>query len=341
MLRLRRLKERFLLPVSRSRSEGGARGRPGRAERAGPRRGDRRAQRPARDRVSPEGASVIRPRALRPGDLVGVCAPCGSRRPRAARAGRGRRSKGWASAFASPRAPWDGSSSPSGPAGAGARRARRPLRRSDEVAAIVCARGGAGAGGAAASARPRPPAAPSQALRGLQRRHLPAPLPRPARPRERPRPDGRRASSPRAPTTSRASATPSPARARPARASPDDLVALRAGEGEGVLRGGCLSILAAAAGTPWALRARPRRHAALPRGRGRAAVPHRPHAAAASPVGRLRRACAASCSATCRGCAPTLDEDYTLEDVILEALDGLDVPIALGPLERPHQRTPP
>src|SRR5260370_20558011 len=33
----------------------------------------------------------------------------------------------------------------------------------------------------------------------------------------------------------------------------DDLAPLRGGEGEGVLRGGCLSILAAAAGTPWAL----------------------------------------------------------------------------------------
>src|SRR5260370_32926211 len=32
----------------------------------------------------------------------------------------------------------------------------------------------------------------------------------------------------------------------------DDLAPLRGGEGEGVLRGGCLSILAAAAGAPWA-----------------------------------------------------------------------------------------
>ena len=31
-----------------------------------------------------------------------------------------------------------------------------------------------------------------------------------------------------------------------------------------------------------------------------------------------------------RGCAPKLDEGYTLEAVILEALEGLDLPVALG-----------
>ena len=31
-----------------------------------------------------------------------------------------------------------------------------------------------------------------------------------------------------------------------------------------------------------------------------------------------------------KGCSPALDADYTLEDVILGALGGLDVPIALG-----------
>jgi muramoyltetrapeptide carboxypeptidase len=31
-----------------------------------------------------------------------------------------------------------------------------------------------------------------------------------------------------------------------------------------------------------------------------------------------------------KGCAPGFDEDYALEDVLLEALAGLDVPIALG-----------
>jgi muramoyltetrapeptide carboxypeptidase len=40
-----------------------------------------------------------------------------------------------------------------------------------------------------------------------------------------------------------------------------------------------------------------------------------------------------------RGCAPKLDEGYTLEAVILEALDGLEVPIALG-LSSGHTANP-
>jgi muramoyltetrapeptide carboxypeptidase len=37
-----------------------------------------------------------------------------------------------------------------------------------------------------------------------------------------------------------------------------------------------------------------------------------------------------------KGCSPALDADYSLEDVILEALAGLEVPDRPGPLERPH-----
>jgi muramoyltetrapeptide carboxypeptidase len=40
-----------------------------------------------------------------------------------------------------------------------------------------------------------------------------------------------------------------------------------------------------------------------------------------------------------KGCSPGLDADYSLEDVILEALAGLDVPIALG-LSSGHTRHP-
>jgi len=40
-----------------------------------------------------------------------------------------------------------------------------------------------------------------------------------------------------------------------------------------------------------------------------------------------------------KGCAPALDADYALEDVILEALAGVDVPIALG-LSSGHTRHP-
>jgi muramoyltetrapeptide carboxypeptidase len=31
-----------------------------------------------------------------------------------------------------------------------------------------------------------------------------------------------------------------------------------------------------------------------------------------------------------KGCAPGFHEDYALEDVLLETLEGLDVPVALG-----------
>ena len=31
-----------------------------------------------------------------------------------------------------------------------------------------------------------------------------------------------------------------------------------------------------------------------------------------------------------KGCSPRLEADYTLEDVVREALEGLDVPLALG-----------
>jgi muramoyltetrapeptide carboxypeptidase len=31
-----------------------------------------------------------------------------------------------------------------------------------------------------------------------------------------------------------------------------------------------------------------------------------------------------------KGCAPGIDDDYALEDVLLEALAGLDVPVAIG-----------
>jgi muramoyltetrapeptide carboxypeptidase len=40
-----------------------------------------------------------------------------------------------------------------------------------------------------------------------------------------------------------------------------------------------------------------------------------------------------------KGCAPGLEADYTLEDVVLEALDGLDVPVALG-LSSGHTSSP-
>jgi muramoyltetrapeptide carboxypeptidase len=40
-----------------------------------------------------------------------------------------------------------------------------------------------------------------------------------------------------------------------------------------------------------------------------------------------------------KGCSPRLDADYTLEDVIAEALEGIDVPVALG-LSSGHTTSP-
>jgi muramoyltetrapeptide carboxypeptidase len=109
----------------------------------------------------------------------------------------------------------------------------------------------------------------------------------------------------------------------------DDLVPLRDGVCEGRLRGGCLSILAAAAGTPWALRTdgedtllfledvdeppyRVDRHLLQLRASG-ALVGVR-----GIVLGDMK------------GCTPPLSAAFTLEDVVLGALEGLDIPVALG-----------
>jgi muramoyltetrapeptide carboxypeptidase len=110
---------------------------------------------------------------------------------------------------------------------------------------------------------------------------------------------------------------------------PDDLVPLAEGRGEGVLRGGCLSLLAAAAGTPWA-----------PVRTGEPTilfvedVDEKPYR-----LDRMLRQLRAAGAldgvrgvvfGDMKGCAPGFHEDYALEEVLLEALSGLDVPVALG-----------
>ncbi|HSD67855.1 MAG TPA: LD-carboxypeptidase [Vicinamibacteria bacterium] len=114
----------------------------------------------------------------------------------------------------------------------------------------------------------------------------------------------------------------------PYETGPDDLMALAEGTAEGVLRGGCLSLLAAAAGTPWA-----------PRGRDETIlfledVDEKPYR-----IDRMLRQLRASGAlegvngivfGDMKGCAPAFAEDYRLETVLLEALEGLEVPIALG-----------
>jgi muramoyltetrapeptide carboxypeptidase len=115
----------------------------------------------------------------------------------------------------------------------------------------------------------------------------------------------------------------------PYASGPDELVALRAGAAEGILRGGCLSLLAAAAGTPWALAT-----AGEPTILFVEDVDEKPYR-----IDRmLRQLRAAGALAGVRGvvfgdmkgCAPGIDEDYALEDVLVEALEDLDVPVALG-----------
>ncbi len=109
----------------------------------------------------------------------------------------------------------------------------------------------------------------------------------------------------------------------------DDLVPLADGTAEGVLRGGCLSLLAAVAGTPWAM---PK--ADEPTLLFLEDVDEKPYR-----VDRMLRQLRASGAfegvagvvfGDMKGCAPGFDEDYTLEDVLLEALAGLGVPVALG-----------
>jgi muramoyltetrapeptide carboxypeptidase len=115
----------------------------------------------------------------------------------------------------------------------------------------------------------------------------------------------------------------------PYASEPDDLMPLRGGRGEGVLRGGCLSLLAAAAGTPWALD---------PGGEPVILfledIDEKPYRLDRM-LFQLRESGALQGVAgvvfgDMKGCSPKLDADYTLEEVLLEALAGLDVPIALG-----------
>jgi len=115
----------------------------------------------------------------------------------------------------------------------------------------------------------------------------------------------------------------------PYRSGEDDLLPIADGAAEGVLRGGCLSLLAAVAGTPWAMR-----KSDEPTLLFLEDVDEKPYR-----VDRMLRQLRASgafegvCGVVfgdMKGCAPGFDEDYALEDVLLEALAGLEVPIALG-----------
>jgi muramoyltetrapeptide carboxypeptidase len=115
----------------------------------------------------------------------------------------------------------------------------------------------------------------------------------------------------------------------PYESGPDDLLPLAEGTGEGVLRGGCLSLLAAAAGTPWALRSVDEPTILFVED-----VDEKPYR-----IDRMLRQLRASGAlqgvkgvvfGDMKGCAPGFHEDYRLEDILLEALEGLEVPVALG-----------
>jgi muramoyltetrapeptide carboxypeptidase len=114
----------------------------------------------------------------------------------------------------------------------------------------------------------------------------------------------------------------------PYESEPDDLVSLAEGTAEGILRGGCLSLLAASAGTPWALRNLDETILFVED------VDEKPYR-----VDRMLRQLRASGAlqgvkgivfGDMKGCAPSYTESYRLETILLEALDGLHVPIALG-----------
>ncbi len=109
---------------------------------------------------------------------------------------------------------------------------------------------------------------------------------------------------------------------------PGELRALRSGSAVGVLRGGCLSLLAASVGTPWALQPGPPTILFVED------VDERPYR-----VDRmLRQLRLAGALASVRGivfgemkgCATSAQDGYSLEEVLLEALAGLEIPVAIG-----------
>jgi muramoyltetrapeptide carboxypeptidase len=127
--------------------------------------------------------------------------------------------------------------------------------------------------------------------------------------------------------------------APPYASEPGDLVALRGGAAEGRLLGGCLSILAAAAGTPWALRPDATTGTIL----FVEDVDEKPHK-----VDRMLLQLRSSGAfegvrgvvfGDMKGCNPPASADFTLEDVIRESLSGLDIPVALG-LSSGHATAP-
>jgi muramoyltetrapeptide carboxypeptidase len=271
---------------------------------------------------------VTKPRALRPGDLIGVAAPAGP--VEADRLSRGvteLEALGFAVRVT------DGVLDRHGfTAGTVESRVRQlhGLFADPEVAAIVCARGGAGAGRLVARLAPELVRRHPKVLVGysditwlhLALGHLGI-------------------TSLHGPMAARDLADGEPAYDRASLwqgltgdgghfvSRAGELRTLRPGTGEGIVRGGCLSILAAAAGTPWALQ---------PAGEPTILFIEDVD----EPLYRIDRmllqlqasggldGVRAVVFGEMKGCAPAIDAGHSLADVLLESLEGFDVPVFLG-----------
>jgi muramoyltetrapeptide carboxypeptidase len=115
---------------------------------------------------------------------------------------------------------------------------------------------------------------------------------------------------------------------------------LRPGEARGRLRGGCLSLLAAASGTGWEQAPPDANEGAILLLEDASERPYRLHRLLTqlSQSGALRGV-GGIVFAEMRGCAPAPEEGYSLEDVLLHALHGFEGPVALG-LPCGHSPTP-
>ncbi len=108
----------------------------------------------------------------------------------------------------------------------------------------------------------------------------------------------------------------------------EGLRTLKPGSASGTLYGGCLSILVSLLGTPW----EPSTEGKLlfVEDRGSEALPDRPHAVAVAQGWQAGSESAASSSAKCSTVTSPGAPANLLEDTILTALAGLDIPIAIG-----------
>jgi muramoyltetrapeptide carboxypeptidase len=272
--------------------------------------------------------TIRKPKALRPGDLIGVATPAGPvEEDRLQRGVAELEALGFAVRVAMGALDRRGFT-------AGTPEARQGqlegLLGDPDVAGIVCARGGAGAGRVLARLDPallRQYAKPLVGYSDITWFHLAL--------------GGLGIPSLHGPMAARELADGEAAYDReslwhaltgegdPYVSAADALRPLREGSAEGVLRGGCLSILAAAAGTRWALQS-----AGEPTVLFVEDVDEPPYR-----IDRMLLQLQVSGAlegvrgivfGEMKGCLPDSDEDFTLEEVVLEALEGMEVPIAFG-----------